>query len=392
MLNPSKRNSFFIFGARGAGKSTLLRSLFTVNEALWIDLLSPVEEQKYLLNPERLEQEWQQNKKPWIVIDEVQKLPKLLDIVHRMIENDRVFFALTGSSARKLKRGQANLLAGRAFTFHLFPLCVEELKDQFDLKQALSFGTLPKINSFEFDADRVFFLNSYAQTYLKEEILVEQILRKIEPFRKFLPVAARSAGRPLNYAKIGRDSGVDPKSVDRYFSILQDTLLGFFLDSYHASVRKKQRAAPKFYFFDVGVQRSLAQMLDVEVNPKTSYYGEIFESFLISEIHRIEQYHQKGFELSYLSDGANLEIDLLIEKAGRVIALVEIKSSEFVQSDSLRSLRAVANDFPDAARFVLSQETVARKTEDGIVIYPWREGLHAIVACGSQQTHGAPSD
>lgn len=211
--------------------------------------------------PSRMREQWNSKRCEWITIDEVQKLPKLLDLVHSMIETEGVKFALTESSARKLKRGRANLLAGRAFRFHLFPLCQSELKENFNLDKTLMFGKLPKVPQFSDPLDSIRFLKSYCQTYLKEEIQVEKIVRNIEPFRKFLPVAAHAHGRPLNYSKIGRDAGVDPKSVERCFSILEDTLLGFFLKSQQKSVRKRQK-----------------------VNEKTSYYGEIFEAFVMSEI------------------------------------------------------------------------------------------------------------
>ena len=201
----------------------------------------------------------------------------------------------------------------------------------------------------------------------------------MEPFRKFLPIAALSAGRPLNFSKIGRDSGVDPKSVERYFHVLADTLLGFFLDSYSRSVRKKQRHAPKFFFFDVGVQRALAQSLDVYPSPRTSYYGELFEAFLISEIHRMASYSNTDWQMSYLQTSDNLEIDLLLEKAGRVHWLIEIKSAENVHEEDLRHLKSVGKDFPQAQRVVLCQEAEERVISDGIRILPWKEGICEIL-------------
>lgn len=250
-----------------------------------------------------------------------------------MIETEGVKFALTGSSARKLRHGQANLLAGRAFSFRLFPLCQIELIDDFDLEKALSLGTLPKVMQYSDSQDAVRFLISYCQTYLKEEIQVEQLVRNVEPFRKFLPVAAHSHGRPLNYSKIGRDAGVDSKSVERYFSILVDTLLGFFLDSYQTSVRKKQKISPKFYFFDLGIQRAL---------------------------------------------GETLEIDLILEKVGRVRFLVEIKSSKSLDNESLRSLKSCHKDFPEARRILLCNEILPRITSEGIEIFPWKLGIQEL--------------
>lgn len=380
ILKLSKSNSFFLFGARGTGKSTLLQSLFNPDNCLWIDLLEPELEAQLILQPSRLRELWKKDKKPWIVIDEVQKVPKLLDVVHSMIETEKVLFALTGSSARKLKHGQANLLAGRSFSFHLYPLSVPELAQAFDLDSALAFGTLPTIYAFREQRDKELYLRGYANTYLKEEIQAEQLVRQMEPFRKFLPVAAASHMKPLNYSKIARDAGVDPKSVERYFSILEDTLVGFFLDAFHRSVRARQKAAPKFYFFDVGVQRVLSEMLEVKPAPRSSYYGDLFEAFVISEIHRRIDYAEKQMRMSYLQTADGLEIDLLIERRGRVAFAIEIKSKKSLTVDDFSALRRVADDFSSARRLVLCQEERPRITEDNIEVFPWAEGIDEILA------------
>ncbi|MEY4066691.1 MAG: hypothetical protein RIR26_2899 [Pseudomonadota bacterium] len=375
----SKTNSFFLFGARGTGKSTLLKTAFSPESCLWIDLLEPEFEAQLLVQPSRLRELWKASKKPWVVIDEVQKIPNLLDVVHSMIESEKVLFALTGSSARKLRHGQANLLAGRAFSFHLYPLTVAEIGGVFDLDDALSFGTMPKILACSDDRDKELYLKSYANIYLKEEIQAEQLVRKMEPFRKFLPIAAASHLKPLNYAKIARDSGVDPKSVERYFSILEDTLVGFFLDSFHRSVRVRQKSAPKFYFFDTGVQRALSEMLEVKPTPRSSYFGELFEAFVVAEIYRRIAYSEKQIRMSYLQTPDGLEVDLLLERRGQVAFAIEIKSKKSVTKDDLTSLRKIEKDFPDARRMVLCQEEQARVTEDNIEIHPWLEGIEQIL-------------
>jgi predicted AAA+ superfamily ATPase len=225
MLNISKKQSFFLFGPRGTGKTTLLKSVFTDNsssdEVIRIDLLDDELFDLYLRNPARLKNEIDAlKKKPsLVIIDEVQRLPRILTTIHKMIEEDGVVLALTGSSARKLKRGAANLLAGRAFLYSLFPLSCFELEEAFDLDQVLRYGSLPKIFQFERDSDKEKFLKTYALTYLKEEIVAEQITRKLEPFREFLEIAAQMNGKIINYASIARDVGVDiikPKcKVDR---------------------------------------------------------------------------------------------------------------------------------------------------------------------------------
>ncbi|MCB0362860.1 MAG: ATP-binding protein, partial [Bdellovibrionales bacterium] len=213
----SKNNSLFLFGARGTGKTTLLRELYSNTNPLWIDLLSDKDEDRFGRNPDELSQVLKTGQYNCVVIDEIQKAPKLLDIVHREIEKyKKIQFVLTGSSARKLKRGSANLLAGRAFTYHLFPLTYDELGDQFDLHSVLEFGSLPKLLDFSNSDEKNEFLRSYVKTYLREEIQVEQLIRKLNPFRDFLEIAAQCNGKIINYSKIARDVGVDDKTIQNY--------------------------------------------------------------------------------------------------------------------------------------------------------------------------------
>lgn len=203
-------------------------------------------------------------------------------------------------------------------------------------------------------------------------------MRAIDPFRKFLPVAAQSHGRPLNYSKIGRQAGVDPKSVERYFSILEDTLVGTFLDSFHTSIRSRQKLAPKFYFFDVGVQRALAETLDVKISPMTSYFGEMFEAFVISEAMRLANYSNKLFKLSYFQTHDGFEVDLVVEQSKKVIAFIEIKSATSVDVIDLQSLKRLQSEFPETRRICLCRESLSRTTDEGIEIFPWHEGLKQI--------------
>jgi predicted AAA+ superfamily ATPase len=246
-----------------------------------------------------------------------------------MIEQDSVHFALTGSSARKLKRGGANLLAGRAFVYHLFPLTAVELGDRFALSDALTFGTLPKILSLSSDAEKRKYLESYAMTYVKEEIVAEQVVRKLTPFRSFLQVSAQMSGKYVNYSAIGRDVGADTKTVISYFDILEETHMGFRLEPFHTSVRKAQKMAPKFYWFDSGVRRALENTLDFVPAPGTSYYGDLFEEFVVNEINRLNSYCETGYRLSYLSThNSGTEIDVVLTKGGgREVIAIEIKSS-----------------------------------------------------------------
>lgn len=324
IANIIQSNSFFLFGARGTGKSTLLQHLIDADRTLWIDLLIPEQESFYLLNPGGLSQQLDELPRPpeWVVIDEVQKAPKLLDVAHLEIECRGIKFALSGSSARKLKRGSVNLLAGRAFVNHLYPLAFVELGGQFNLLDALAWGTL------------------------------------------------------LNYNRIATDVGVDWTTVRNYFEIMEDTLLGFLLPPYHRSVRKQQLKSPKFYLFDLGVKRALDRSLDLA--PTTGQQiGPLFEQLVICEIARLNHYLAKDFHLSHLATQGGLEVDLVIDRPGQPTALVEIKSSERVLDRHLRHLAAVLASCPDHEAYCLCCEMKPRKV-GGIHILPWQLGIKTL--------------
>ena len=381
VYNLSKSNSFFLLGPRGTGKSTLLSSWSKSLKYLAVDLLEPQTEARLTSHPEALLQDWAVEKPEWILIDEIQKIPKLLDIVHIGIERHKIKFALTGSSARKLRRGSANLLGGRAFEFHLHPFSFLELGSQFHLQQALEFGSLPKIFESKDEIDKRRFLYSYISTYLKEEVLVEQIVRKIEPFRRFLEVAAQMNGKILNYSSIARDAGIEERSVQRYYQILEDTLLGFFIEPFHHSIRKRQSKKSKFYFFDCGVTRALQNHLEIPLQAQTSAYGDLFEQMLIMEMIKLNDAFERHFKFSYFRTKDDVEIDLIIERPGKPTVLVEIKSKSKVSVEDIRSLKAVSQDIPKSICYCLS--TQEKGTEiDGVLCLPWGEGLKKIFSIG----------
>ena len=374
----SKNQSFFLFGARGTGKSTLLRSLPQFKDCLYIDLLKPSQEEIYALDPEALiRQTEHMSSKNWVVIDEVQKCPKLLDVVHSLIEDRKINFALTGSSSRKLKNGGANLLAGRAVVFSMCPMTYFELNNKLNLSEILNWGTLPKILDFSTAIEKTRYLKSYVHTYLKEEIQVEQIVRKLEPFRLFLPVAAQMDGQILNYSKIAKDVGVDHKTIANYYQILVDTNLGFFLDSYHKSVRKVQHETPRFYFFDTGVKRALEKQINIPLEPKTTAYGNAFESWFINECHRYNTYLELDYSFSYLRTKDDAEIDLIIETPDKKTFLVEIKSATKINKDHLKHLLSFKKDFV-GAEFICACDISRKEVLDGIQILPWRDALKKI--------------
>ena len=344
-----------------------------------IDLLNPEVERRYALNPEDLIHQINALKSPplWVVIDEVQKVPTILDVVHHLIENKKLKFALTGSSARKLKRGGANLLAGRAFMNDMFPLTSIEMADNFNLMEALQWGTLPKVTQCEAREERIEFFRAYANTYLKEEIMVEQLVRKIDPFRRFLEISAQGNGTILNYSNISRDVGVDAKTVQTYYEILQDTMVGFFIEPFHTSIRKQQRQSPKFYWFDLGVKRALDRTLGQSLDESTYGYGNAFEQFLIAEIYRLSAYKKQDIRLSYLMTKSQLEVDLILDRPGSPLDLIEIKSTYHAREEPSRSIRSILSEFDRATGYVLSQDKVEKKI-DSIWFLPWQKGLEAL--------------
>jgi len=372
----SNKRSFFLFGPRGTGKSTLLKHRFSQNECFWLDLLDSSIEDRFLRNPNELYAivKALPDEIKYVIVDEIQKVPKLLDEVHRLIEETEKIFILTGSSARRLKRDGANLLAGRAFVYHLHSFSCFELKDQFDLEEALHWGTLPRIFNLDEETEKNEFLRSYADTYLKEEIWNEQIVRKLQPFRRFLEVAAQCNGTIINYANIARDVGVDDKTIKEYFSILEDTMIGFFLEPFHNSFRKRLVGKPKFYFFDPGVVRSLSRRLSVPLIPKTAAYGEAFEHFILLEFIRLGSYFQADYRFSFIRTVSDVEVDLIVERPNKPLLCIEIKSSEVLDAISIRSFIKITREIPNCEAIVLSQDRFM-KTFDHVNCYPWKQGI-----------------
>jgi uncharacterized protein len=259
----------------------------------------------------------------------------------------------------------------------LFPLTSSELGETFSLRDALEFGTLPTIPGLE-DAERKNrYLEAYARTYLKEEIWNEHLVRKLEPFAQFLEIAAQMSGRVLNYASIGRDAGIDTKTAQAYFQILEDTLLGFFLHPYHPSERKRETTNPKFYLFDTGVKRALDRTLTVPLLPRTYAYGEAFEHWVILEIFRRNEYLKRDYRLSYIRSHAGPEVDLVLERPGKGVALVEIKSAERVQPEMTKHLESFQAELPRAEAFLLSLDPVPQKIGT-VTCLPWKEGLNML--------------
>ncbi len=238
----------------------------------------------------------------------------------------------------------------------------------------LRWGSLPNIYTCESDREKQDFLQAYAHTYLKEEIAVEQTVRQLDPFRRFLEVAAQCNGNILNYANIARDVGVDSKTVKAYYGILEDTLIGFFLEPFHNSFRKRLSLKPKFYFFDPGVVRALARLTSIPLAPQTMAYGMAFEHFIILECFRLAAYYHREFRFSYLRTPSDAEIDLIVERPGKPLLCIEIKSATMISPQSLRSFIDLTKDLPDSEAICLCNEKYIKQIEH-VTVFPWQLGI-----------------
>lgn len=310
-----------------------------------------------------------------MVIDEIQKVPALLDVIHELIESNSFQFVLTGSSARKLKRSASNLLAGRAFDYRMFPLTHRELGDSFDLEATLNRGSLPSLFSLN-SSDRTEYLRAYCNTYLKEEILQEQLVRNGSAFSAFLEVAAQENGKNLNFSRIAKDVGIDTKTAQTFFQILEDTLVGTVVRAYTRSARKSVKLQPKFYLFDLGIKRAMENSLAQTVIPQTSAYGAAFEHFVFLECLRLNHYLKLDYSLSHYQTTAGGEIDLILHRNREVIA-VEIKSARTLDEVRVRKLARVAAPLKPKHVYYVSQDPVSTNL-DGVRCRPWQKFLEEV--------------
>lgn len=377
LFKPPKNYSYFIFGARGTGKTTFIKNYYQTNssEVIYIDLLDLDEEENFQRQPFRLKELIKAKEKSLkiIIIDEIQKVPALLDVVHQSIEAYKhIQFILLGSSARKLRHGAANLLAGRAFSYNFYTLSFLELPDTCKISELLAFGTLPKIFDFDDDNLKFQFLKTYSQTYLKQEIQIEQLVKDIVSFREFLDLAAQTSGEIVNFKNIENKSRVSEKTIARYFEILEDTLIGFYLEPFDESVRVRQSRKPKFYLFDTGITRYLNQRAKTKLIEGSSEFGNLFEQFIISECKKLNDYYEKDYKFYYLRTKDGAEIDLIVKKPGNIKILIEIKSGKSIESNKLKNLKNLSLDIEHKDKWVICQEKVERVTEAGIRILPWK--------------------
>ncbi|OVE76826.1 hypothetical protein BVX98_04610 [bacterium F11] len=374
MISLPSSTSFFLFGPRQTGKSTLVHSRF--RQKIWeVNLLLSESFYRYAKEPGlfRLEalHQIEKNRVRSIFIDEVQRLPQLLNEVHYLIQNTRCQFILTGSSARKIKRGGANLLAGRAVERFLFPFVHQEIKDHFNLNEALLFGTLPSILGKSKEEKREI-LSAYVHTYLREEIQSEGIVRNLGGFSKFLDIAASQVGELINFSNIASESLLSTKTVQSYYEILEDTLIGIRLNPWRKSVRKRLSAQPKYYFADNGITNAILKRLTGGVDPVLK--GKLFEQWIIYETNALLHYKKSEANLHFWRTNHGAEVDLIIEKHGKIRGAFEIKSTVRVTGSHLSGLRSFKSEHPDVPCHVIAQVPHPYELED-ISILPWKTYL-----------------
>jgi predicted AAA+ superfamily ATPase len=345
-------HSAFLFGPRGVGKTLLSKEFIqSLQPSFTIDLLSYDLYTRYISQPSLFRKEIEAAIKPGqrltVFIDEIQKLPVLLDEIHSLLESHKgqVQFLLTGSSARKLKRGGANLLAGRAWTLRLHPFTHQEVN--LDLYKALEIGTLPAIYLAESGAHRS--LKAYVETYLKEEIMQEALVRKVDSYIRFMDIAGQMNGEPLNFTSLARDCGVSVKTVQEFVSILVDTLLAFRIEGWTYSIRKQLRQSPKIYFFDCGVLNAVRGELGMKAKPSSFIYGKRFETFIILELIRLNDYLESGYKFYYWRTNTGLEVDLILSRRFTEPSIaIEIKSKNAPTDTDVHSLKSFKTENPKA--------------------------------------------
>jgi predicted AAA+ superfamily ATPase len=358
-LDLAPGRSAFLWGPRKVGKTHWIHAHLTGKGTTFLDLLETDTFAEYAGRPALLRERW---KGGLTVIDEIQKVPALLDEIHWLIERKKAAFVMTGSSARKLRREHANLLAGRAWRFEMGPLSASEVEG-FDLERALVSGLLPP-HFLSSDPERD--LRAYVADYLKEEIASEARLRDVPAFTEFLRVAALTSSELLNYTNVAREAGVSAKVVRGYFEILEDTLLGARLPAWKRARDRRMIQTEKFYLFDVGVSNYLARRRPAAGNPD---FGKSFEHWVLMELQNYRRYRQPELDICFWRTSSGLEVDFVL---GEMEAAIEVKGTARVHEGDLRGLRALRQSHRTRLALVVALEKQPRHLEDGIEVLPWR--------------------
>lgn len=356
-LPPGK--SAFLWGPRKTGKTYWLQHTFP--DELIIDLLKSDVFAEYASRPALLRERYVEHKKT-VLIDEIQMVPGLLNEIHWLIENKRLSFLMTGSSARKLRRKHANLLGGRAWSYTMCPLTFLETEG-FDLERVMVSGLLPPHFLAE---DPIPDLRAYIGDYLKEEIASEALIQNIPAFAEFLRVAALTSGELLNYTNVARETGVSAKVVRSYFQILEDTLLGFRLAPWRKTRTRRLIETEKFYLFDIGVANYLARRRPAVNTPE---FGKSFEQYLLHEIRAYQAYRNPELEIHYWRTSTGLEVDFIL---GDLDVAIEVKGSQRVHEGDMRGLTALLGEHKIRRSLIVSLEKETRKIHPSITVFPWQ--------------------
>jgi len=344
ILKPVKDKCFFLFGPRGTGKTTWVKT--TYSDAIYLDLLRSELFTRLISDPGRLEQYILPNYQGYVVIDEVQRVPELLNEVHRLIEDRKIKFVLTGSSARKIRRGGYNLLAGRALSYQMYPLTAIEMGDDFNLGRSVIRGMLPMAQVDGYGE----YLKSYIQTYLEQEIMQEGLTRNLSAFARFLEVASFSQGQLLNMASISRDVGVGRKVISGYFTILQDLLIGYLIKPFTKRSKRRLVSHAKFYFFDCGVYRAIRPTGPLDSGDEVS--GIATESLVLSQLMANNDLLKLGYEVNYYRTATGVEVDFVLYGKRGLVA-IEVKKSGKFKEGMISGLKRFKLDYPEAKLYLL---------------------------------------
>lgn len=340
---PTKQ-SFFLFGPRATGKTTLLKKSFP--NAIYLDLLDTNLYSNLLAYPARLQDYIPENFEDWIILDEVQKIPELLNEVHRLIEEKKYRFILTGSSSRKLRKYGTNLLGGRALTLRLYPLTAQELKGDFKLKNALKFGTLPMVFSVE---DKEAYLKSYVWTYLKEEIQQEALTRNLSGFSKFIEAASFSQGAVMNMTQVAREIGLERKTVQNYFQILEDLMIAYCVPVFNKKAKRRLITHNKFYFFDAGLFQTIRPKGPLDFTVEIA--GPALETLFLQELVALNDYLKLGYTIFYWRTSHQLEVDFVLYGPKGLVA-IEVKTGKNLSPKDFHGMKAFSKDYPNAKQLI----------------------------------------
>lgn len=370
LLVPPKNKSFFLFGPRGTGKTTWVKAAFP--DSIYLDLLEAKLFNELLADPQRLEKFIPKDHKGFVILDEIQRVPELLNEVHRLIENRGDKFILTGSSARKLRKKGQNLLGGRALTYHMHPLSAVEAGKDFNLRSAVAYGSLPSVFKEENVAA---YLESYVKTYLEEEIRQEGLTRNIGMFSRFLESASFSQGGILNISSVARDCSVERKVVESYFNILEELLIAHKVPVFAKKAKRRLLSHPKFYIFDTGVFRAIRPKGPLDLPEEIE--GASFETLFFQNIIAVNDSLHLGYKPYYWRTSSGLEVDFILYGDKGVIAF-EVKRTSKIRAEMFNGLKSFLKDYPMAkAYFVYGGNR--RMSEGKIEVLPMEEALMGLV-------------